>query len=117
MAQHHDELEALAQLVDRIFEAAEAFRACLPLEDGFAATAEMLLAALRSRRRVVEVPSTLRARTEGASKMRLGTTALRHLRLLLGGGRTRTAPTKRATSAAGTGSMTNGSPTDVQAVR
>lgn len=67
----------------------EAFRACLPREDGFAATAEMLLAALRSRRKVVEVPSTLRARTEGASKMRLGTTALRHLRLLLGGGRSR----------------------------
>jgi dolichol-phosphate mannosyltransferase len=61
----------------------EAFRACLPREDGFAATAEMLLSALRSRRRVVEIPSTLRAREAGSSKMRLGPTAMRHLGLLL----------------------------------
>jgi dolichol-phosphate mannosyltransferase len=61
----------------------DAFIACLPREDGFAATAEMLLTALRSGRRVVEVPSTLRPREAGASKMRLFPTALRHLRLLL----------------------------------
>jgi dolichol-phosphate mannosyltransferase len=63
----------------------DAFLACLPDEDGFASTAEMLLRALRSRRRVVEVPSTLRPREAGASKMRLFPTALRHLRLLLRG--------------------------------
>jgi dolichol-phosphate mannosyltransferase len=61
----------------------DAFMACLPREDGFAATAEMLLRALRSGRRVAEVPSTLRPREAGASKMRLFPTALRHLRLLL----------------------------------
>jgi dolichol-phosphate mannosyltransferase len=63
----------------------EAFLACLPREDGFAATAEMLLTALRSRRGVVEVPSTLRPREAGVSKMRLWPTAMRHLGLLLRG--------------------------------
>ena len=59
----------------------DAFLGCLPREDGFAATAEMLLRALRSRRRVVEVPSTLRARARPASprcasgRRRYGTSA------------------------------------------
>jgi glycosyltransferase involved in cell wall biosynthesis len=63
----------------------EAFLACLPSEDGFAATAEMLLIALRSGRRVAQVPSTLRPREAGASKMRPLAAALRHARLLVRG--------------------------------
>jgi dolichol-phosphate mannosyltransferase len=63
----------------------DAFLACLPREDGFASTAEMLIRALRSGRRVVEVPSTLRSREAGESKMRLWPTALRHLGLLFRG--------------------------------
>lgn len=65
----------------------EAFLACLPREDGFAATAEMLLSALRARRPVAEIPSTLRVREAGTSKMRVLPAALRHLRILARGPR------------------------------
>jgi glycosyltransferase involved in cell wall biosynthesis len=63
------------------------YLACLPAEDGFAATAEMLLRALESGVAIAEVPSTLRPREAGASKMRALPAALRHLRLLAGGPR------------------------------
>ncbi len=47
--------------------------------DGFPAAAEMLGRLLLRGARVVEVPSTLRARTEGVSKMRVGRTLWGHL--------------------------------------
>jgi dolichol-phosphate mannosyltransferase len=65
----------------------EAFLASLPSENGFAATAEMLLSAIQAGLRVAEVPSTLRAREAGASKMRVFRVALRHLRMLACGPR------------------------------
>ncbi|MAG55746.1 MAG: family 2 glycosyl transferase [Planctomycetes bacterium] len=55
----------------------------LPRRDGFVATAEMLIRALRSGARVAEVPSVLRPRTEGRSKMRIIRVAWSHLGLLL----------------------------------
>jgi glycosyltransferase involved in cell wall biosynthesis len=61
----------------------EAFLASLPSEDGFAATAEMILRALRARLVVAELPSTLRPREAGKSKLRPLPVALRHLRLLM----------------------------------
>jgi dolichol-phosphate mannosyltransferase len=75
----------------------EAFLSCLPAEDGFPATAEMLLAAIRSGLRVAEIPSTLRPREAGASKMRLVPTMMRHLGMLIRGGRSSN-PTKNKTS-------------------
>jgi dolichol-phosphate mannosyltransferase len=68
----------------------DAFLASLPSESGFAATAEMLLNALRAGLRVAQIPSILRPREAGASKMRAFPVALRHLRLLLRGPRTAT---------------------------
>jgi dolichol-phosphate mannosyltransferase len=65
----------------------EAFVSCLPSRDGFPATAEMLLSALRAGRKVVEIPSTLRRREAGASKMRTGRAIRGHLGLLVGGPR------------------------------
>ena len=64
--------------------------------DGFGAAAEMLGAALLDGARVAEVPSRLRARTEGASKLRVGRALKDHLgvlsrlawRRVAGGGRT-----------------------------
>lgn len=50
--------------------------------DGFASTAELLCRLLLVGARVVEIPSTLTARTEGRSKMRVGRTILGHLRVL-----------------------------------
>lgn len=50
--------------------------------DGFASTAELLCRLMLAGARVVEVPSTLSARTEGRSKMRVGRTVLGHLRVL-----------------------------------
>lgn len=50
--------------------------------DGFASTAEILCLLLLNGARVVEVPSTLTARTEGRSKMRVFRTILGHLRVL-----------------------------------
>ncbi|HYC78115.1 MAG TPA: glycosyltransferase [Planctomycetota bacterium] len=67
----------------------EAFLECLPSRDGFDATAEMLLSALRRRKRVVEIPSTLRRREAGVSKMRVWRALRGHLGLLLRGPRTR----------------------------
>jgi len=63
----------------------ETFQAALPDRDGFTATAEMLLNALRNEARVAEVPSVLRHRTEGESKMRVMKTTLSHLGLLIRG--------------------------------
>lgn len=48
--------------------------------DGFLAAAEILALCLMRGARVVEVPSTLRARFAGTSKMRVARTALGHLR-------------------------------------
>jgi dolichol-phosphate mannosyltransferase len=50
--------------------------------DGFASTAELLCLLLLGGAKVVEVPSTLSARTEGVSKMRVGRTILGHVRVL-----------------------------------
>jgi dolichol-phosphate mannosyltransferase len=50
--------------------------------DGFVAAAEILSRALLSGARVHEVPSSLRPRVAGVSKMRVAPTALAHLRLL-----------------------------------
>lgn len=50
--------------------------------DGFASTAELLCLLLLRGAKVVEVPSTLTARTEGVSKMRVGRTILGHLRVI-----------------------------------
>lgn len=50
--------------------------------DGFLAAAEILSRALLSGFRVVEVPSTLRERRAGVSKMRVGRAALAHLGLV-----------------------------------
>jgi dolichol-phosphate mannosyltransferase len=62
------------------------FLASLPTQDGFVSTAEMLVKAIRGGSRVGEVPSSLRARTEGTSKMRVLRTAWSHLGLLIRGG-------------------------------
>lgn len=56
--------------------------ACEPRSDGFPAAAEMLGRALLARARVVELPSTLSARTEGRSKMRVLRAARGHLAAL-----------------------------------
>lgn len=64
----------------------EAFDACLPRCDRFGATTEMLLRALRKGLVVEEIPSTLRTRSEGRSKMRIARTVWTHLGLLLRGG-------------------------------
>ena len=52
--------------------------------DGFPASAEMFGRALIGGARAVQVPSRLRARTEGVSKLRVLPTALGHLRVLCG---------------------------------
>lgn len=57
----------------------------LPVRPGFAATAEMLVRAVRNRLAIAEVPSALRVRTTGVSKMKIGRTLRGHLGLLLGG--------------------------------
>ncbi len=59
------------------------WNACLPSQNGFVATAEILVRALDSGATVVEVPSRLRTRTEGRSKMKSLRVALAHVRLLL----------------------------------
>lgn len=59
--------------------------ACLPKRDGFVATAEMLLRALRSGAKAVEFPSQLRTRQEGRSKLRVLRTSFAHLHLLFFG--------------------------------
>ena len=58
----------------------------LPRRDDFTATAEMLVRSLKAGARVLEVPSTLRGRTDGVSKMRIVRTALAHVGLLMRGG-------------------------------
>jgi glycosyltransferase involved in cell wall biosynthesis len=63
----------------------ETLRSALPRRSGFVATTEILLNALRQGARAAELPSTLRARTEGTSKMRTLRVALTHLPLLLRG--------------------------------
>ncbi len=50
--------------------------------DGFPAAGEILGLLVLDDRRVVEVPSCLRTRTEGVSKMRVGRTVRGHLRVL-----------------------------------
>jgi dolichol-phosphate mannosyltransferase len=60
----------------------DALLACLPEEDGYLGVTASLLALLARGARVVEVPTTLRARTTGASKLRAARTILGHLRLL-----------------------------------
>lgn len=63
----------------------EAFLACLPRRPDFTATAEMMVRAVQLGLDVQELPSTLKARTAGKSKLRLLRTALRHLVLLTQG--------------------------------
>ena len=58
---------------------------CLPRRNDFVATAEILVRALREGLMIKELPSTLRARTEGQSKMRLLRTIRGHLGLLFRG--------------------------------
>lgn len=65
---------------------------CLPREAGFAAAAEMLGRALLAGLTVVEHPSRLSARTEGASKLRLGRALWGHGRTLLRLARLRARP-------------------------
>jgi dolichol-phosphate mannosyltransferase len=79
----------------------ETFVAALPSRDGFPATAEMLLSALAAGRRAVEIPSTLRPREAGVSKMRVGRAIRGHLGLLVFG--PRTAPCTPSTKRAGDG--------------
>ncbi len=54
-----------------------------PKSKGFLATAEMLVRALKADMTVTEIPSTLRPRTQGRSKMRVVRTALSHLLFLI----------------------------------
>ena len=61
----------------------ETARALVWRSDGFPAAAEMLGRALLAGERVVEVPSTLRRRTEGSSKMRVLSASLGHLGTLV----------------------------------
>jgi len=61
----------------------EALRALAWRSDGFPAAAEMLGRALLAGARVVEVPSTLRRRTEGSSKMRVLRATWGHLGVLV----------------------------------
>ena len=63
----------------------EMLKRALPRRDGFVATAEILLRCLREGARVEEVPSTLRRRRAGRSKLKLLRTTLAHLGLLLRG--------------------------------
>lgn len=65
------------------------FLRCLPSRDGFPATAEMLLSALRAGARPAVLPSTLRKREAGVSKMRVWRAVRGHLGLLLRGPRSR----------------------------
>jgi dolichol-phosphate mannosyltransferase len=67
----------------------ETFLRALPSRDGFPATAEMLLSALRAGARPAEIPSVLRKRTAGVSKMKLARTIRGHLGLLTFGPRTK----------------------------
>lgn len=57
----------------------------LPRRDGFVSTAEMMVRALRRKAKVIEIPSVLRARTEGKSKMKALRTTLAHAGLLFFG--------------------------------
>ncbi|MCA9319143.1 MAG: glycosyltransferase [Planctomycetes bacterium] len=54
-----------------------------PRAKGFLATAEMLVRGLRSGLKVAEIPSRLRPRTKGRSKMKVFRTTLAHLRFLV----------------------------------
>ena len=63
----------------------EVFQKALPRRDGFVATAELLLNALRNGAKVVEQPSRLRPRESGRSKMKILRCALAHLGLMLRG--------------------------------
>lgn len=65
--------------------------------DGFGAAGEILGAALLAGARVVEVPSRLRARTEGESKMRVLPALGEHLGVLLRLGRRRARPRRMTT--------------------
>ena len=54
-----------------------------PKHDGFLATAELLVRALRLGDKVIEVPSVLGPRTRGRSKMKVLRTTLSHLKFLV----------------------------------
>ena len=62
---------------------AETLRATVWSADGFLAAAEILSRSLLAGARVTEVPSSLRPRTAGVSKMRVARTARQHMGLLL----------------------------------
>jgi glycosyltransferase involved in cell wall biosynthesis len=59
-----------------------AVRDLLPAPDDYTAAAWLLAAALQAGRKVVEVPSVLRVRSRGRSKMRVRKVIAAHLRLL-----------------------------------
>lgn len=63
----------------------EMLQKSLPRRNGFVSTAELLLNAIKNGARVAEVPSRLRTRTEGRSKMKTLRTTCAHLGLLLRG--------------------------------
>jgi dolichol-phosphate mannosyltransferase len=63
----------------------EWFLRCLPSRDGFPSTAEALLSAFKKGARVVELPSRLRKREAGFSKMKLKKALVGHAGLLLFG--------------------------------
>ena len=54
-----------------------------PTANGFLATAQLICRGLRAGLQITEIPSRLRQRTEGKSKMRLFRVALSHMRYLL----------------------------------
>lgn len=56
---------------------------CPHRSNGFLATTEILVRAVRSGRKVVEIPSVLRNRATGRSKMKVARTALAHLSFML----------------------------------
>lgn len=68
----------------------------LPRADGFAAAAEMLGRALLAGARVVELPSPLRTRTEGVSKLRVLRALRGHLLTLVRLARLRARPSRAA---------------------
>jgi dolichol-phosphate mannosyltransferase len=58
--------------------------AIVPTASGFLATSQMICKGLRAGLSIEEIPSCLRQRTKGTSKMRVLRTALTHLRYLVG---------------------------------
>ncbi|MHC5063267.1 MAG: glycosyltransferase family 2 protein [Planctomycetota bacterium] len=60
----------------------ELLSACKPQRGGFLGVTEVLLRALRAKKRCVEIPAVLRRRRQGQSKMRIFAVGLGHLGLM-----------------------------------